>query len=69
MEFNLDGHLHIELCNLLKATGLCHSGGMAKMVIGDGAVCVDGIIETRKRCKIKSGQIVEFDQQRIKVIE
>ena len=67
MEFNLDGHEFIELCNLLKITGLCHSGGMAKMVIADGAVLVDKQVETRKRCKIRAGQVVEFDTQQVSV--
>ncbi|OQY23412.1 MAG: RNA-binding protein [Desulfobacteraceae bacterium 4572_35.2] len=61
MDFDLDGHEFIELNNLLKITGLCHSGGMAKMVIADGAVLVDGNTETRKRCKIRSGQTVTFE--------
>lgn len=67
MDFDLDGHEFIELNNLLKVTGLCHSGGMAKMVIADGAVLVDGTIETRKRCKIRSGQTVEFETSKIAV--
>jgi len=67
MDFDLDGHEFIELNNLLKITGLCHSGGMAKMVISDGAVMFDGETETRKRCKIRSGQTVTFDENIINV--
>ncbi|OEU75096.1 MAG: RNA-binding protein [Desulfuromonadales bacterium C00003068] len=67
MDFDLDGHEFIELNNLLKVTGLCHSGGMAKMVIADGAVLVDGNTETRKRCKIRSGQTVTFEATEITV--
>ncbi|MBW2186432.1 MAG: RNA-binding S4 domain-containing protein [Deltaproteobacteria bacterium] len=67
MDFDLDGHEFIELNNLLKVTGLCHSGGMAKMVIADGAVLVDGNTETRKRCKIRSGQTVTFETTEITV--
>lgn len=66
-EFNLEGHEFVELCDLLKATGICPSGGMAKMVIGDGQVQVDGRLETRKRCKIRAGQQVECAGQRIVV--
>lgn len=68
MNFDLDGHEFIELNNLLKITGLCQSGGMAKMVISDGAVLVDGTIETRKRCKIRSGQIITFEETNITVV-
>lgn len=59
-KFKIDG-AYIELIKLLKATGLCGTGGVAKMVVEDGLVKVDGNIELRKRCKIKSGQTVEFD--------
>ena len=67
MNFDLDGHEFIELNNLLKITGLCHSGGMAKMVIADGAVMVDYVVETRKRCKIRSGQTITFEETKITV--
>jgi len=67
MNFDLDGHEFIELNNLLKITGLCHSGGMAKMVIADGAVMVDDVVETRKRCKIRSGQTITFEETKITV--
>lgn len=67
IEFELDGREYIELHSLLKVTGLCDSGGVAKLLIADGMVSVDGEIELRKRCKIRSGQVVEFDQQKILV--
>ncbi len=60
IKFKIDGE-YIELIKLLKATGLCGTGGVAKMVVDDGLVLVNGNIELRKRCKIKSGQTVEFD--------
>ncbi len=66
-EFNLEGREFVELCNLLKLTGLCSSGGTAKLMIAEGCVKVDGRVELRKRCKIRAGQIVEFEGQRIKV--
>ena len=68
-EFVLEGKEFIELNSLLKITGLCESGGRAKMVIADGLVRVDGEIELRKRCKIRVGQVVEFEGEKIKVIE
>jgi ribosome-associated protein len=51
---------YIELSKLLKFTGLCSSGGMAKIITGEGRVKVDGVEELRKRCKIRKGQTVEF---------
>lgn len=67
-EFELNGHEFVELNNLLKLTGMCSSGGSAKMVIADGQVKVNDQIELRKRCKIRSGQRVEFAGQKIMVV-
>jgi len=50
----------IELFKLLKVTGLCESGGTAKYAITQSEVKVDGQVETRKACKIRKGQQVEF---------
>lgn len=58
----------IELNKLLKATGFCDTGGMAKMVIQDGLVHVDGETEYRVRCKIKKGQIISFEGQQVQVL-
>ena len=65
-KFELKGD-HIELIQLLKATGLCSTGGMAKMVVEDGLVKVDGAVEMRKRCKIRQGQKVEFKGEVVEV--
>ena len=59
---------YIELIKLLKATGLCGTGGQAKMLVEDRLVLVDNEIETRKRRKIKDGMIVKYDIHNIKVI-
>lgn len=53
----------IELFKLLKATGLCDSGGAAKFAISQSEVKVDGQVETRKACKIRRGQQVEFGRE------
>jgi ribosome-associated protein len=58
---------YLELHRLLKANNLCESGGEAKMVISGSLVKVDGQIETRKGCKIRPGQIVEYNGEKIKV--
>jgi ribosome-associated protein len=67
-EFNLAGHDYIELHSLLKVTGLCDSGGLAKALIADGYVKVDGHVELRKRCKIRAGQVVKFKTETIRVV-
>jgi ribosome-associated protein len=66
-KFELDGQDYIELNNLLKVTGLVDSGGLAKSLIGDGHVMVNGSVELRKRCKIYAGMVVEFSGQKVEV--
>jgi ribosome-associated protein len=57
----------IELIKLLKLSGLCSTGGMAKIATAEGRVKVDNQTELRKRCKIRKGQVVEFDGHVIEV--
>lgn len=55
----------IELFKLLKFEGLVGSGGEAKHVIAEGLVLINGQVETQKRKKIVSGDIVEFAGEKI----
>ena len=66
IDFELRG-AYITLDALLKATGLAPSGGVAKLMVADGAVQVDGIEELRKTCKIRAGQVVSLQGTRISV--
>jgi len=66
IEFELRGE-YITLDALLKATGLAPSGGIAKMMVADGLVQVDGRDEARKTCKIRAGQVVSLSGARIRV--
>ncbi len=66
-EFVLGSSEYIELNHLLKTMGLCDSGGQAKVIIAEGLVKVDGEVELRKRCKIRNGQVVEFEGRKILV--
>lgn len=59
---------YIELHQLLKLTGLCHSGGSGKMLVAEGKVKVDGQIELRKTCKIRKGQKILIDHVVIEVV-
>ena len=67
IDFELRG-AYITLDALLKATGLAPSGGVAKLMVADGAVQVDGIEELRKTCKIRAGQVVSLQGTRISVL-
>ena len=66
MNFSISDE-YIELCRLLKACNLVMSGGEGKDVVGRGLVTVDGRVETRKRCKIRPGQVVGFEGSSITV--
>jgi ribosome-associated protein len=57
----------IELCKLLKIASMVGGGGEAKIVISEGAVIVNNEVEFQKRKKIRHGDIVEFDDEIIKV--
>lgn len=65
--FTLRGD-YIELDKLLKATGLADSGGTARHWITQGLVKVDGAVDLRKTAKIRAGQIVTWEDQRIAVL-
>ena len=56
---------YIQLDQLLKTTGLCHSGGYAHSEIEAGKVKVDGVVETRKRAKLRPGQQVSYGDESI----
>jgi len=66
IDFELDRDF-VELNQLLKLAGLCHSGGAGKMLVASGAVSVDGAVELRKTAKIRAGQTVTVDGERIEV--
>lgn len=57
----------VELYKILKFEGLVDSGGQAKTVIADGLVLVNGEVETRKRRKMLSGDIIKFAGEELKL--
>ena len=65
--FKIEKGEYIELHDLLKVTGICSTGGAAKIAITEGMVSVDGIVETRKRCKIRKGQAIQYRGKQIQV--
>ena len=67
IDFELDRD-HVELNQLLKLVGLCDSGGAGKALVASGAVRVDGLVELRKTCKIRAGQIVSLDDVEVRVV-
>lgn len=67
MDFKLEGEF-ITLQSLLKATGLCDTGGAAKIAIVSGEVKVDGEVDTRRGKKLKIGHVVIYAGQTIRVV-
>ena len=67
MQLEVNGD-YIQLDQLLKTTGLCHSGGFAHAEIDAGKVSVDGVVETRKRAKLRPGQRVVYGDQSIELV-
>ncbi len=58
---------YIKLQDLLKLCGLTGTGGEAKIVIQNGEVMVNGEVCTMRGKKLRSGDVVEFDGNRIDV--
>ena len=51
----------IKLDSLLKFSGMIETGGIAKQIIADGLVSVNGEICTMRGKKIRSGDRVDVD--------
>jgi ribosome-associated protein len=66
IEFTLTGE-YIPMIQLLKATNLVQTGGEAQIVVSQGEVKYNGQIDTRKRLKVKVGDVVEFRGKKITI--
>lgn len=58
----------IRLQDLLKLSGLCETGGHAKIVVQNGDVMVNGEVCTMRGKKMRNGDIAEYDGEKVKVI-
>lgn len=67
IEFKLQGEF-IALIQLLKAAGMVQTGGEAQMVVTEGKVKYNGEVDFRKRLKVRVGDIITFNGQKIQVI-
>ena len=64
--FKIEGE-YIELMALLKALGIAQTGGHAKHIVDSGIVYRNGQIETRRRAKLISGDLIQVENSKIKV--
>jgi ribosome-associated protein len=51
----------------LKAASIAGTGGEAKVLIQAGEVSVNGEIETRRGRRLRAGDVVEVDDERLEV--
>ena len=58
----------IKLQDLLKYSGLCETGGQAKVLIQDGYVKVNGEVCTMRGKKMRNGDVAELDGNKIQVL-
>lgn len=67
MEFKITDE-YIELYKLIKAADLVDSGAEAKQIIADSHVFRNGELETRKRAKIKAGEVITIGDVTLSVV-
>jgi ribosome-associated protein len=56
---------YIELIKLLKLLGYAETGGMAKLMVDEGKVLLNGSIESRKRAKLRSGDEITIASEKV----
>lgn len=59
---------YIKLQDLLKYSGLCQTGGHAKIVIQNGEVKVNGEVCEMRGKKMRTGDIAEYNNEQVEVI-
>ncbi|MBT6179576.1 MAG: RNA-binding S4 domain-containing protein [Deltaproteobacteria bacterium] len=60
-------NLTIRLDQFLKMAGVVESGGQAKVLIQSGEVTVNGEVDTRRKRKLRLGDVVELDGHEMEV--
>lgn len=60
---------YIKLGQALKAANIVESGVYSKLVIKDGLVKVNGEIETQRGKKLRAGDIIDFNNEKIIIKE
>ena len=57
----------IRLGQFLKVSGLAESGGVAKTLLLDGAVAVNGVPESRRGRQLSAGDVVSVGDEAARV--
>lgn len=56
---------YIKLQDLLKFSGIASTGGMAKIIIQNGEVSVNGEVCTMRGKKMRGGDFAEYDGTKV----
>jgi ribosome-associated protein len=57
----------IRLGQLLKLAGLADSGGDARRLVEDGAVTVNGEVETRRGRQLHPGDVIALGEEAVRI--
>ena len=61
------GEEYIELIKLLKVLNIAESGALAQILVSNGDVNRNNVVELRKRAKIRRGETIEVLGQVINI--
>lgn len=61
------GEEYIELIKLLKVLNIAESGALAQILVSNGDVKRNNVVELRKRAKIRRGETIEVLGQVINI--
>jgi len=53
----------LTLTEVLKLTGIAETGGHAKIMIQNGEVKLNGVVETRRKHKCKEGDVIRIGDE------
>lgn len=67
--FSLKDEEYIEMIKVIKIFKLVGSGGEAKIKIDNGDAIRNGVVESRKRAKLRAGDVIEFGNGKISITE
>jgi len=56
------GKQHLELHEFLSITNIAKTGGQAKLIIRSGELLLNNKVESRKRKKLSTGDIISYQK-------
>lgn len=59
---------YIKLQDILKYSGLCMTGGHAKLAVQNGEVKLNGEVCTMRGKKVKDGDVIKYNNKEIKAV-